>query len=269
MIEDHANTATRALALALIRDELLAGRFANRRVLLGFDFAFGYPRGFAAALGLEGSPWSAVLDRFHVGVEDSPDNDHNRDAFASGCNALVAGGGPGPFWGCTAGAAGPHLTTRRVGVFDFPYAGMAEYRETERRARLMPGIQPQSVWKLNQGVSVGGQTILGLKYLAELRSDGEAGPGGRMAIWPFETGWGVPGGADRVVLAEIFPSVLGIEAGLANSVRDLAQVRTCVRESAAKDAAGLLGEEFGPPVGLTDGQLDTAISEEGWILFVS
>ena len=137
LIEDHANEATRTAALRLIRDDLLAGRFAGRHVLLGFDFAFGYPRGFASALGLAGPPWKAVLDEFGKGVKDGPNNYHNRDEFAARCNERIAGGGPGPFWGCTAKAAGSHLTTRRVGVFAFPYAGLEEYRETDRRARML------------------------------------------------------------------------------------------------------------------------------------
>ena len=154
-----------------------------------------------------------------------------------------------------------------MGVFDFPYAGLEEYRETDKQARRL-GIPPQSVWKLNQGVSVGGQTILGIKYLADLRFGGGVGPGDRMAIWPFETGWGVPGGADRVVLAEIFPSVLPVEQDLASIVRDLAQVCTCVRQVAAKDASGLLEAKFWAPPGLTDVQLAAVTSEEGSILFV-
>jgi len=266
LIEDHANEATRTAALRLIRDDLLAGRFAGRRVLLGFDFAFGYPRGFASALGLAGPPWKAVLDEFGKGVKDGPNNYHNRDEFAARCNERIAGGGPGPFWGCTAKAAGSHLTTRRVGVFAFPYAGLDEYRETDRRARML-GIQLQSVWKLNQGVSVGGQTILGIKYLADLRSGGDAGADDRMKIWPFDTGWAGPAGADRVVVAEIFPSVLSIEDDLSGLVRDLAQVRTCVRHAAALDARGRLEEPFGPPPGLSESQR-AAAAEEGWILFV-
>jgi hypothetical protein len=235
----------------------------------GFDFAFGYPRGFASALGLSPSdrPWQAILDEFGKGVEDRANNYHNRDEFAAACNARIAGGGPGPFWGCPAGAVELNLTKRRVGVFTFPYAGLEEYRETERRARML-GIPPQSVWKLNQGVSVGGQTILGIKYLADLRSGGDAGADDRMKIWPFETDWAVPTGADRVVLAEIFPSILPIEDDLSGLVRDLAQVRTCVRHAAALDACGRLEEAFGPPLGLSEAQLATATTEEGWILFV-
>jgi precorrin-8X/cobalt-precorrin-8 methylmutase len=269
LCEDSTNVSTRSGALLLLRD-LFAKRFAGRRVLLGLDFAFGYPRGFAAALELPAPPWRAILDEFRNGVEDDiggRPNRHNRDTFAAGCNKRIGGGGPGPFWGCNAGAAGPDLTTRRVGVFDFPYAELEEYRETERRAWAR-GIPPQSVWKLNQGVSVGGQTILGIKQLADLCSGETAESGSRMAIWPFETGWGVPAGKDRIVLAEIFPSVLPIEDDLSGLVRDLAQVRTCVRHAANLDSLGLLAGQIASPPGLSDSQLESAVTEEGWILFV-
>jgi hypothetical protein len=264
--EAHANEATRAAALRRIRG-LLSGLFAGRRVLLGFDFAFGYPRGFANALRLSGQPWKAVLDLFGGKVEDDDGNHHNRDTFAAWCNAQINGGEPGPFWGCQGGAARAELTTRRVGVFNFPYAGLEEYRETERRAQAR-GIQPQSVWKLNQGVAVGGQTILGIRYLAKLRFPEGPETGNRMAIWPFETGWQVPGGGDRVVVAEIFPSVLPIEDDLAVLVRDLAQVRTCVRHAAAVDACGRLDAAFHAPKGLSGDRLAAVAEEEGWILFV-
>ena len=32
----------------------------GKRVLIGFDFPFGYPAGFAARLGLSGPPWQGV-----------------------------------------------------------------------------------------------------------------------------------------------------------------------------------------------------------------
>ena len=154
-----------------------------------------------------------------------------------------------------------------MGVFDFPYAGLEEYRETDKRARTL-GIPPQSVWKLNQGVSVGGQTILGIEYLADLRFGGGVGPGDRMAIWPFETGWGVPGGAHESSWRRSSPRYCPSSKTCAEMVRDLAQVCTCVRQVAAKDASGLLERSSGAPPGLTHAQLAAVTSEEGWIPFV-
>src|SRR5262245_60527212 len=50
--ERCANLPTRAAAQATLRALLLRLRGEGQRVLVGFDFPFGYPAGFAAALGL-------------------------------------------------------------------------------------------------------------------------------------------------------------------------------------------------------------------------
>lgn len=265
--EDYENTPTRSQAIQRIRD-LLSTSFADKRVLLGFDFAFGYPKGFAKALGLEVEsrpPWRAIFDEFANGVRDGDDNRHNRDEFAARCNSLISGG-PGPFWGCHRKFAEPNLTTNRVGVFEFSDIGLEEYRETELRARKQ-GSRALSVWKINQGVAVGGQTIMGIKRLAELRFESEKLED-RLAIWPFETGWSIPNRDNQVVIAEIFPSVIPIEIGLSTLTRDLAQVLSCARHAARLDAAGELAARFGPPLGLDDAALRVAAEEEGWILFV-
>ncbi len=255
MLERWENPRTRRAALDSIRDTLVAWRAEGLRALLGFDFAFGYPRGFAARLGLTGTPWRAVFDHFRSRVTDDERNTHNRDAFAAQCNLQISGG-PGPFWGCHAGAAGASLSWRRIGVFTFPCAGLVEWREAERRAR-----GAQSVWKLNQGVAVGGQTILGIRALAELRGLPELRDA--MEIWPFETGWNT--GTAPVVVAEIFPSLVPNEPGL-GSIRDLVQVRSCVRRAAREDAAGMLATRFLPP-GLSPDTDQAVREEEGWVLF--
>ena len=58
--ETLVNAPTRHAARELISQWLEAA--SRRRVLLGFDFPFGYPAGFAARLGLTGPPWRAVWD---------------------------------------------------------------------------------------------------------------------------------------------------------------------------------------------------------------
>ncbi|MBW3542114.1 MAG: hypothetical protein KY476_17730, partial [Planctomycetes bacterium] len=77
--EDAVNLGTRARALDEVKS-LLARLTANdRRILLGFDFAFGYPRGFASALGLQQPYWPNLVDHFHRHVQDDERNYHNRD----------------------------------------------------------------------------------------------------------------------------------------------------------------------------------------------
>jgi hypothetical protein len=145
------NCQTRSRAMEHLRELIGQAREKKKRVLLGFDFAFGYPTGFAAALALAPPDWNGLFAHLAASVTDNAQNQHNRDAFATACNAIIGGGGPGPFWGCPRGAANPTLTTNRVGIFAFPYAGLAEFRTTEQRARDN-GTNTQSVWKLNQGV---------------------------------------------------------------------------------------------------------------------
>ena len=78
---------TRMLAVEVLRRQLFQWRGGGKRVLVGFDFAFGYPAGFAAALGLTTSDGAcgALHSHFAAHVMDSPNNAHNRDAFAEEC----------------------------------------------------------------------------------------------------------------------------------------------------------------------------------------
>ena len=178
----------------------------GKRILIGLDFAFGYPSGLAQAAQLSNSaesPWAAIHEYLGEHVIDQDDNAHNMYDVAASLNHLL-GGGPGPFWGCPTKKESETLTTRRIGRFAFPHCGLGEWRVTDRRAQ--EHATTQSVWKLNCGVSVGGQTILGIHRLHQMRLE----LGGRASIWPFETGWQVPAESDAVVFAEIFPSVLSL-----------------------------------------------------------
>ena len=197
-MSEPINLPTRVQAMGVVKEQLSRWRSDGKRVLVGFDFAFGYPAGFSTALGLTTSEvaWKAVHTHFAAHVRDSPVNASNRDAFAEACNLAV--GAPGPFWGWGRTAASAALTQHRVGVFNYPHHGLAEWRVTDMEAKKK--ATTQSVWKLNCGVSVGGQTILGIKYLDELA---RAVAGHR---WPFE-GWGIPH-VPTIWLAEIFPSLV-------------------------------------------------------------
>jgi hypothetical protein len=244
----------------MLRDRLLRWHDEGRRVLVGLDFAFGYPGGFARALGLDTSrgAWRAVHEHIAVNVTDAPTNAHNRDAFASACNRRI--GAPGPFWGCGKRAVTPELTQHRVGVFDWPHHGLEEWRLTDLQARRR--TTTQSVWKLNCGVSVGGQTILGIKHLHELARD----VGGR--IWPFD-GWGPPDGPG-ILFAEIFPSLVTYPewAAAYASSRDRMQVQSCVRRAAERDGRGELAGDLARPAMLGEAALARVEGEEGWILWV-
>src|SRR5690349_6828367 len=77
-LERTDNPPTRAEAIQAIGERLARAVADGERVLIGFDFALGYPAGTAAALGLEGAPWRALWDEWSRQVRDSPDNGNNR-----------------------------------------------------------------------------------------------------------------------------------------------------------------------------------------------
>ena len=161
--ESH-NPATRREAETLIA-QILDDRAKHReRTLIGFDFAFGYPRGFAEALKLPGdAPWRAVWDLLARRKSPTrPDNMNNRFQVGAKLNRLFTGG-PFPFWGCTPKYAQTTIQptkSRLHGPGDLP-----ELRHTEM-ATLAKGASP--VWKLGYPGSVGGQTLVGIPAVKSL-----------------------------------------------------------------------------------------------------
>ena len=72
-LSESRNPRTRAEAMALIEAALLEARGRGERVMLGFDFVFGYPAGAAAAL--TGKPgWQSLWRAFAERIEDDADN---------------------------------------------------------------------------------------------------------------------------------------------------------------------------------------------------
>ncbi|WNG61375.1 hypothetical protein F0U59_46710 [Archangium gephyra] len=265
ILENHS---TRASATERIIFLARSWHAEGRRVLVALDFAFGYPHGFAAALGLpqRAPAWRELHAYFADGITDDGNNRHNRDAFAEACNQKVGAPGPGPFWGCHASAQTPLLTSQRLGYFTFPYpaaGGLDEFRRTDLRAQEFAVVQ--SVWKLNCGVSVGGQTLMGIKHLHALTT--ALAPHAR--VWPFETGWSVPEGP-AIWFAELFPSLVNYsewEADL-RSARDRTQVLSCLRFAAEQEAGGTLAAFLEEPGGLGPSDTEAILGEEGWMLFL-
>ncbi len=252
------NPATRKEAEALLAAILDDRAKHHERTLVGFDFALGFPRGFAAALGLTGDePWKAVWNQIDRMVKDKADNTNNRFGVASEINRRLTGG-PFPFWGCPPRDTLTTLQPKRLrphGPGDLP-----EFRHTEIAAK---GASP--VWKLSYAGSVGGQTILGIpavRRLAKARGD-------RLRVWPFETGWKPPTEADlagvEVVAAEVYPSLVK-PTPVAGEMRDLTQVRALAEHFAKLDEAGKLAALFAPPKATAADVIVDAEREEGWIL---
>jgi hypothetical protein len=257
--ERLVNPATRHNARLLLADWLAAAMSKRQKVLMGFDFPFGYPIGFANRLGLTGVPWRAVWDEIAKLLEDNERNHNNRFDLAAMLNKRVSNG-PFPFWGCPAGKAGPLLAPKHHHLHGGN--GLAERRLVDG-PQYMPGAQP--CWKLFYNGSVGGQVLTGIPVVRALRDDPRWSENAR--IWPFETGL-CPPANPGVVFAEVYPS-LWKKCIPAGKPKDKAQVRFVARFFAERDRAGDLAALFAGDPDLTPEQRDCVESEEAWTLGVT
>ena len=223
------NPRTRAQATNRIKELLNIATRERRRLLCGFDFAFGYPEGTAQALtGLD--RWECVWALIARLVADQPNNQNCLHAAAATINESFDG--PGPFWGVNLPADAPEglargLPRNRWGVNLPPYRRHVE--------RVFPG---QSVWQVSGPGAVGGQTLTGIARLEELRQHVV------VQVWPFET----LGEGRHHVLAEIYPSLIDPVPG--NEVLDGRQVHAVVVRLRELDEAGLLGDRMHAPEGM-------------------
>ncbi len=251
------NPPTRHAAKSVLADWLAAAVERKERVLIGFDFPFGYPSGFAARLGLSGPPWRAVWDEIADLLHDFEENGNNRFQIAAEFNRRVSNG-CFPFWGRPPG-------------FDTPFLGPKHHRAHENgglvERRLVdlhiPSAQP--CWKLLGAGSVGGQALTGIPIVRALRDDPRWVD--RARIWPFETGLQAPE-QGAVVIAEVYPSLWAVSPA-DGEPKDAAQVRSVARFFAETDRAGELAALFAGDPSLTPEQRLRVETEEAWTLGVT
>jgi len=247
------NLPTRSAALAHLAEVAAADTSAS--VLLGVDFSLGYPAGTARALGLEGTPWSAMWELLDDLVCDDDHNANNRFAVAADLNRRLTGTAS-PFWGCPPSRASDHLACTKPTWT----GGLGTWRTVEELLRTH-GHRPFSSWQLLGAGAVGSQSLVGIPRLQRLRRS----LGGRVEVWPFTTGLRVPD-PGRIVVVEVWPSMVPFHAG-AGEIRDAAQVVATARWLAAMGRDELLGSLFTPDV--DDGAAEVVTSEEGWVLGVT
>jgi len=255
--ERLVNPATRHQARSLLADWLAGPMAQGKRVLIGFDFPFGYPAGFAARLGLSGPPWRAVWEEIARLISDDERNSNNRFDVAAAMNERISGD-KFPFWGCPAQRARNCLGPKHHRSHE--QNGLAERRLIDE---YMTGAQP--CWKLLGAGSVGGQVLTGIPVVRALWEDPRWHDGAR--IWPFETGLRAqPDGA--LIMAEVYPSLWSVspEAG---EPKDAAQVRTVARHFAELDRDGALAELFAGDPDLAREQRRRVEAEEAWTLGVT
>ncbi|MEM7423935.1 MAG: hypothetical protein AAF334_09440 [Pseudomonadota bacterium] len=255
-VSEPAYHRTRTEAVHQLSGLLVKELIAGRKVLMGFDFPFGYPSGTAKCVA--GAPdvfalWRWISDR----IEDSVDNSNNRFAVAEAFNDCFEG--IGPLWGRPASWPHPKVPNRAT---DRRGKHPPERRLVEQRVR-----RTQPTWKLYTTGAVGSQVLLGLPAVLKLRQHQELGP--NSAIWPFEPGLVIP--EAKIVLAEIYPSLLSrkiADARREGEINDAAQVRVTAGAYASLDATGQLAALFEGPDDLTQAERSTVEREEGWILGV-
>lgn len=211
---------------ALFKAEAQAGR----RVLVGFDFPFGYPTGFAQALTGSADPlrlWAWFADH----VTDGP-RANNRFDLAGKINQTL-GRGAGPFW---------------FNPLKRDIAGLARnktgYRNPFPEKRHCEGLATGSFtcWQMGGAGAVGGQVMMGLPVLARLRAQFGA------KVWPFEAVQDA-----QLAFVEVWPS-LSVRPAPADMVKDAWQVNEVARQFSAQSPAALAK------------MLDVDAPEEGWIL---
>lgn len=245
---ESVNPSTRHEAMAILTDRLIA-RPAGQRVMIGFDFAFGYPERAAAAIA-GGTDWRALWAHLSAAVVDNPDNGSNRFDVAAAINGRLAAP---HYWGHPHQHRYDNLTPRRP----VAYATIPERRRAEVLARTA-----QPVWKLTGAGAVGSQSMLGIARLEALRHHPVLGP--NIAIWPFETAF-ADALARPITVTEIYPSLFPLDDPSVLP-KDRAQVETCIRHFASADANGELRNWLAAPPGLSPAERDLLVREEGWIV---
>lgn len=261
---------SRTEATDLIRRLLVQAVRAGERVLVGADFAYGYPAGFAALLGeVDAPPWRAVWTYVSAHVKDDigtragarPSNGNNRFEVAAAINAAVSSAdAPGPFWCLPNKRRHPAIPQRRPAQ---PFLGTIA---SVRLADTLGGSD--TPFRLFGTGSVGGQALTGIPRVASLRFDPDLAA--HSVVWPFETEWASADGAwlgsePRIVHAEIYPSA---RVPLDDTIKDRGQVRALWHWARDLDARDRLTAEFAIPPGLVAGSLEDEVvrSEEGWVL---
>lgn len=209
-------------------------RTAGRRVLIGCDFPFGYPKGFGKAVTGSAAP-SKIWDFFGDNLEDSPKS-NNRFHLAAELNRKFPG--TGPFWFNGLKEDIPDLPRKKSDRTD--EHGLPEHRVCETRAK-----GTFTCWQMGGAGAVGGQIMTGMAMVSHLRKDFP----GQIAVWPFDKTLG------PVLFAETWPSLLGDAVRAAgDEIKDRAQVRLLSRA-----LSRLSAEDF-------VSMMSVNAPEEGWIL---
>lgn len=231
--QDPIYFRTRQLVEVWLTDLFTTEMAANRRVLAGFDFPFGYPAGFAKSVTGSNDPF-ALWTWFADHITDTP-KINNRFDVAGDLNALL--GGVGPFWANGLSRDIPNLPRKGR---DRSSSQFPERRNVETCAK-----GSFTCWQMAGAGAVGSQIMMGLPVLHRLR---KLFPND-LRVWPFE------GAGAAITIAEIWPTLLASPAP-DGMIKDAHQVQAIAAHFASLSPAGLTN------------LMDVNAPEEGWILGV-
>ena len=251
------NIPTRSAATEWLRGHLYSSSQAGNRILVGFDFPFGYPTGTASALGMQGPQWRNIWQLLFEGLSDNPNNENNRFDLAEYLNQQITGEAF-PFWGNVRDEKRKYLLRR--GRRPHEQNDVAERRLVEQ---LVPSAQP--VWKLAGVGSAGSQALTGIPAVWSLRFDPHLAA--KTRIWPFETGLRIEPSA-QIIMAEIYPSIFPLHL-IKGKPKDAAQVTSAARALAIADINDQIDSFFGGLSDLNKRDKTVIENEEAWILGVS
>lgn len=250
------NYATRAAVMTALRARIRQALASNERLLIGLDFAFGFPSGLAPLISGDGT-WDGLWRWLAQKIQDQDNNRNNRFEVGAALNRKI-GLDEGPFWGHPHQHIGRynHLSPKAPQNWPqpFPRKRIVETRQTGAK----------SVFQLAYTGAVGSQSLLGIAALQTLRMNPEFSDS--IAIWPFETHF--DGDLSKpVIIVEIYPSAHRVDTDL-HRIKDAAQVLSVVRDMAQWDRSGAMGDKLSA-FGLTSIQRKLVLAEEGWIFGVA
>ena len=247
----------RRAASALLADRLSDLVARDRVTLVGFDFAFGYPRRLRPPTAWRWGRLARRLEEIAARARDGDDNANNRFEVAAALNQRISGG-PFPFWGCPARAAGPLLSPRKPAGFD----------ETRRTSPLRPRRR-RSASGVEAGLSRLRRQPDPARHRPPARAAASSVAGrGRphLAVRDGAAALERPGTGDwRVLFAEIYPSIFDSRA-IAHQVKDARQVQAVVEHVSRLDETGRAGGVVRRASGSDSGATPAIETEEAWIL---
>ena len=248
------NPSTRIAAIEQVAELIQRAVALKERILVGFDFPFGYPMDAIAKIA-GGPGYRGLWNKLSKMLTDNETNSSNRFEVAGQLNEEVFSGAP-MFWGHPPARQYTGLTPTKP-----KHRGRdaLEFRVTEREAK-----GAKSVWQLSGAGCVGSQALMGIKQLSDLIN--RDGIGENTSVWPMDKGFNL----DRTklcTLVEIYPSLPMFHGRYADiEPKDKQQVMSVCQVFLDLDSEGLLERKFGEPQGLLPAESLKAIGGEGWIL---